>query len=211
MEVCEEGIEVCEEEAIVVTEVIEVEVEVIEVEAEEDVGRDVERADPPDLKARHDVVIRVTLLEVGVRPARAERQVCQVVQHEQREDHPSPPHGARGVGGLDRLSLLVVHRPRFPVVQRQAVGRVGVQDHGDQQDDPEDPQRPLMRDGGCPDFPQELGVLVEVLRPEVELEVSRHVNEHEAEQDDARARHDGLLAQRRSIEAQPPRHASTLA
>ena len=90
----------------------------------------------------------------------------------------------------------------MPVEDRQAVGRVDVQQDGTEQADSQDPQHDRSRGQRHQQLTQELAVVVDVLRPEIHLEVADHVGEDVAHQGDATECHRVLLADRGAVEVE---------
>jgi hypothetical protein len=163
---------------------------VVEVEAEGEHGQDVEPRDERALEPGHEVVVRVAVDEVRMDGVDPEREVHQVVDDEEEQDDAAPAHRARGVAGLAPLHLAIAHRPRGVVHDGQAPGRPDVQRHRDEQDSPRHPQQHAVSEGA-----QGLGVAVERLRAQVDLQVPEHVADHEAEEDHSGQGHHDLEAE----------------
>ena len=75
-----------------------------------------------------------------------------------------------------------------------------MQREGGDETDAQQPQEDRAGEDRYEDLAQELAVVVELLGPEVHLEVADHMGEHEAHQSDARERHHPFLADRRLVE-----------
>ncbi len=181
---------------------------VVQVEAQRHLGGDVEHRHPPHLKAGHHVVVDVAGHEAGVHRPPGEMQ--QVVDDEQRDDDAAPAHGARSVGGVDARAAGVGDRPRRAADQVELPRGPDVQHDGDQQHHAGAPQQGPPRQLGLAGAAQEFRVGVEHPRTLVELEVARHVPEHEPEQDQAGGGHHRLFAHRRAIDVREPGHARPL-
>ena len=76
---------------------------------------------------------------------------------------------------------------------------------GRYQADPQEPQEDRAGQGGDGDVAQPLAVVVDLLRPQVDLEVADHVGEHEPQEHDAGDGHGPLLADRRLVQVERPR------
>src|SRR5690606_2259541 len=99
---------------------------------------------------------------------------------------------------------LVVGLSGPPVHDRQCVGGVDVEEEGNDQADPQQPQHHVLRDDGGEEAAERLRIDVHVRDPvhvrEEHLEVPEHVGDREADDDDSGHRHHPLLADRRPVE-----------
>ena len=181
---------------------------VVEVEAQDHVGDDVDRRHPGDAEAGEDVVVDVVGPEVGV--GGAPGQVHQVVDDVEQEDGAAPPHRPRRVVELHQLAARVVLRAGPPRLQPEGGGGVDVEHHRRQQHAANDPQQRPVGEQRIAQRAEPVGVSLELLRPEEELEVAHHVAEDEAEEGDPGDRHHRLLAHRRAIEGQEPGHVGPI-
>src|SRR5262249_31894987 len=101
-----------------------------------------------------------------------------------------------GAGGVTRIQggfFLICDRARLLLQRGELDGRRDVQNHRNQQYAADPPQQ-----GGR--VAQQFRISVELLAPEKELQISRHVSQDEAEQDDAARGHDDLLTDGRIVE-----------
>ena len=83
---------------------------------------------------------------------------------------------------------------------RERVGGVDVEHEGDDQPEPQQPQRHGAGQERHQELAEPLAVVVEVLGPEVHLQVPEHVEEDEAHEHDPRHGHHVLLADGRPVE-----------
>ena len=129
---------------------------------------------------------------------------------------PGPAHRAGGEVGGDVVALgLVLHRAGPAVDDRQRVGGVEVQDEGADEHEAQDPQGVRARQERHEQLAEELAVDVDVVdllavvldEPEVHLEVADHVDDDEADADDAGDRHHVLLADGRGVQVEQERLA----
>src|SRR5699024_2917672 len=114
------------------------------------------------------------------------RQVQQVVDHEQRDHHTTPPHREGGVTALVAPPRLRGHVPRAAAAgggtaraAPQCHGAVDVDDDRHQQDDAHDPQGTGVGQDGLAHGAQVVGVGVECLLAGEDLEVPVHVRYQE--------------------------------
>ena len=73
-------------------------------------------------------------------------------------------------------------------------------DKGGDEADPQDPEQDAIGEDRLPHHTKELGVAIDALLSEEDLEIADHVGEHIRQQHDPAGSHRPLLADRRSIE-----------
>ena len=166
----------------------------VEVQAQHHLRNDVDPYQPWDLKALDHVVIDVgqpvgAHRKVLVPEPRvvAEREMRQVVDDVHQDERPADLHRQRRVARGHVLLVLVTDGPRLSVEHHELHRAHDVCADGEQQHDAGPPQERGR-------VVEELGVLVERPRPEIDLKVAEHVADHEAEEHDAADGHDVLLA-----------------
>src|SRR5262249_26356028 len=161
---------------------------VVEVQPEREHRRDVEERHRPAREPRDEVVVDVTLHELRVHGAEGEMR--QVVGGEEGEERAAPDHRSRGIGGLAVPLHAVALRARAAALQAQADRGPDVEHDRGEEDRARDPDpRPVE------ELAQEDRVAVHGLGAEVDLEISREVADHEAEEDEAGDGHQYLATE----------------
>ena len=130
----------------------------------------------------------------GLEADRPGRQVQQVIDDEQGQDHPAPAHGPGRVSGGNRLLGVVTLRTRSPVHKGELDGGGDVQRDADEEDDADRPQEQAVGKQGLAHRAEERRIGVDGLRAEKDLEVAEHVGDDEADQHKAGDRHHHLFA-----------------
>ena len=140
---------------------------------------------------RVDVVMieRIERKGVKARIGGADREMQDVIDDEGEKDDPAPDHAARGQGGFNDFLAFVMLGPRSAVFDRELNSVVNVEDDDGEQAASDDPEE-------RPEFPQMLGVAVDPLRPEENLEIAKEVADDEQNQDQPRYRHEHFPADR---------------
>src|SRR5437868_13103061 len=114
-------------------------------------------------------------------------EMKQMVDNEERDDWSAPVHRPRRVRGADRLAFVVTDRARGPLEIRKLDRCNDVQRYGYQKGDSCAPQK-------CRKAVQMLGVRIECLPAQKELQVAGHVPDKKAEQYQTGNGHDDLLS-----------------
>jgi hypothetical protein len=156
-----------------------------QVKTHQEHAADVDQRHPGVLEAREHVCVDVAREEGGRGHAPAQREVGEMEEHEGQDQRPRVLHGAGRIREGTRLLALVSHRPRRPPAQNDHRRRVDM--HAGRQDHHRT-RGPEEKRGSM----QQLPVAVEQVRALEEQQVAEHVLDQEAEQDEARERHQDL-------------------
>ena len=139
-------------------------------------------------------------------------------QHVQTDDRAGPTHGAAGEGDgcvvlAPGIALVAADPVGFgaaaPADLLERPGAVDVQHEHGQQPDPHHPQDQRAGHEVAAEVSQRLGVLVDLGRPLIQVEVADHVHDHEGEQPCAGDRHHILLADGGLVDVQGPGELSS--
>ena len=113
----------------------------------------------------------------------AKGEMEQVIDDENEQDEPAHHHGAGGERRLHDVLAAVTFRPGAAVLDREPDRVINVEDDDEEQNAADDPEE-------RPKFPEMLGVAVNPLRPEENLEVAEEMADDEQNQDYPSHRHD---------------------
>ncbi len=106
-----------------------------------------------------------------------------MVDDEGEEDEPAQHHAARGEGRFDRVLAPVVLGPGPPVLDREPDRVIDVREHDDEEKGADHPEQ-------RPEVAQMLGIAIDPLRPEEDLEIAEEMPDDEENEDDPGHRHD---------------------
>ena len=163
-------------------------------ESQSDHCHDVEKGDPPQTKAGHDVRVHVLVTEDTRGPDSAGREMQDVQDDEHQQQCTAPPHRARSDGSSLRLMLLVPNGTRGSALPRQLHRGNHVKND---RDDEHDPQRPEKLTGTL----QEMRVRIDRGRSAKDEQIAERVKNYEADPDQSGNAHDDFLADHGRVEA----------
>ena len=156
-------------------------------------GQDVKGRDQRMGKANNHHRVDVVMIErierkgVKARIGSTDREVQDVIDDQGEKDDPAPDHAARSEGGFDGLLAFVMPGPRPAVLDGEPDRVINVEDDDEEQNAADDPEE-------RPKLPEMLGVAVNPLRPEENLEVTEEMADDEQNQDHPGHRHDHFPA-----------------
>lgn len=143
------------------------------------------------LKAEHHhgiyVVVAKRVFRQSQEPriGRAESKVEQVINDEDEQDEPAHHHGAGGECCLYDVFAPVTLRPGAPVLDREPDRVVNMRQDDNEQKGPNNPENRS-------EVVQMLGVTIDPIRPEEDLEIAEEMSDNEEDQDHSRHRHNDL-------------------
>src|SRR5688572_6069417 len=137
---------------------------------------------------------------------RAPGQMEEVVDHECEDDDAAPRHGPGRKAEGQRVELLVPDFARRPALQHELNRGEDVNTHGEQQCEPRQPEELPSTEERIPKSAEALGVVIERLGPLVNFQISYHVADDEAPENEARRGHDDFLAYTGVNELEDARH-----
>lgn len=168
---------------------------VAQMEREEEHSEDVKSRDERALKAEDhhgiDVVMAERILRQGgkTRIGRAHGEMEEVIDDECEEDQAAQHHRARGESSLDNVPAPIALGARLPVFDREPDCVVDMRDHDHKEKAANHPEE-------RPEVAQMLGVTIDPLRSEENLEVAEKMPNNEEDQDHSRHRHDHFPSDR---------------
>src|SRR6267142_336817 len=109
-------------------------------ESQRDHCDDVEKSDPPQTKAGHDIRVHVLVTEDAAGPDCAGREMKDVQNDEHEEQRATPSHRTRSNRGSLRLMLLVPKGTRGPALPRELHRGNHVKNDRDYEHDTQRPQ-----------------------------------------------------------------------
>src|SRR5215212_2056645 len=169
-----------------------------QVQGEQKHGEDVKAGDDDALKAidHHGIdvvpVERISFEEKEAGIRHPDGKMGEVVDDEGEDDEAAQPHVTRSEGGFDVFFARVGHRSRLAVLEREPDREINVQHHVQEKKRTDQPKEGAERT-------QMLGVAVNPLGPEEDLQVPEEVADDKAEQNQAGERYDEFLPDRRAI------------